>query len=220
MKILAVDTTLAACSVAVISHGHVLAHVFERMERGHAEALAPMVEKAMASAQISFSALDRLGVTIGPGTFTGQRVGLAFMRGLRVALKIPLVGVTSLATMAHQAMMETGLSRAAAVHDARRGDVYLELCASEPSDSVAMVLPLAAAADRIAEFARASSTALAGTAQEAIGKLVAAPCIVGTNISVPDALWAARLSSRLPPSARAPSPLYLRPPDAKLSATR
>ena len=76
------------------------AHRFEEMERGHAEALAPMVEEAMREAGIAFAALDRLAVTTGPGTFTGQRVGLAFMRGLRLALKMPLIGVTTLEAMA------------------------------------------------------------------------------------------------------------------------
>ena len=63
------------------------------MERGHAEALAPMVEEAMRESALSYSELERLGVTTGPGTFTGQRVGLSFMRGLRVARKRPLVGI-------------------------------------------------------------------------------------------------------------------------------
>ena len=64
-----------------------LAHRWVAMARGHAEALAPMVQSAMGEAELDFPALDRLAVTTGPGTFTGQRVGLAFMRGLRVALE-------------------------------------------------------------------------------------------------------------------------------------
>ena len=85
MKILAVDTALGACSAAILDGETTLAHRFEPMERGHAEALAPMVEAAMRDANLAFAELDRLAVTTGPGTFTGQRVGLAFMRGLRVA---------------------------------------------------------------------------------------------------------------------------------------
>src|SRR5580693_6289684 len=101
MIVLAVDTCFAACSVAIVSGDKVLAHVLEPMERGHAEELAPMVESAIKTAALEFSDIDRLGVATGPGTFTGQRVGLAFMRGLRIALKKPLVGLSSLATMAH-----------------------------------------------------------------------------------------------------------------------
>src|SRR6266850_2221235 len=102
MKILAVDTTFGACSVAVRAGETLLARRFERMERGHAEALAPMVEEALHASGVAFPELDRLGVTTGPGTFTGQRVGLAFMRGLRIALAKPLLGVTTLSVMARQ----------------------------------------------------------------------------------------------------------------------
>src|ERR1051325_1687828 len=89
MKLLAVDTALGACSAAVLDGETVLAHRFAAMERGHAEALAPMVQEVMNEAGLTFAALDRLAVTTGPGTFTRQRVGLAFMRGLRLAPKRP-----------------------------------------------------------------------------------------------------------------------------------
>ena len=127
MKILAVDTALGACSVALLEDDRLIAHIFEPMERGHAERLAPMVDEAMKQAGVEFAALNRLAVTVGPGTFTGQRVGLAFMRGLRLALHIPLTGVTTLEAMAMAAMAETGLPKAAAIHDARRAEAYLLL---------------------------------------------------------------------------------------------
>jgi tRNA threonylcarbamoyladenosine biosynthesis protein TsaB len=123
VKLLAVDTALGACSVAVLDGARIAAHRIEFMDRGHAEALAPMVEDAMHDAKIEFSALDRVAVTTGPGTFTGQRVGLAFMRGLRVALGRPLIGITTLAAMAEAAKAETHLARAIALHDARRDEV-------------------------------------------------------------------------------------------------
>ncbi|HEY1877059.1 MAG TPA: tRNA (adenosine(37)-N6)-threonylcarbamoyltransferase complex dimerization subunit type 1 TsaB, partial [Rhizomicrobium sp.] len=98
--LLAVDTALGACSVALLAGDQVRAHVLERMERGHAERLAPMVDEAMKAAKADFAHITHLAVTTGPGTFTGQRVGLAFMRGLRLGLQIPLVGVTTLEAMA------------------------------------------------------------------------------------------------------------------------
>src|ERR1700726_2102111 len=128
MKILAVDTALGACSVALLDGERVAAHRFTAMERGHAEALAPMVEEVMSGHD--FASLERLAVTTGPGTFTGQRVGLAFMRGLKVALGIPLAGVTTLAAMAAQARAECGTARAIALHDARRDEVYAEIDAT------------------------------------------------------------------------------------------
>ncbi|HEY1877330.1 MAG TPA: tRNA (adenosine(37)-N6)-threonylcarbamoyltransferase complex dimerization subunit type 1 TsaB, partial [Rhizomicrobium sp.] len=190
----------------------VRAHILERMERGHAERLAPMVDEAMKAAKADFAHLTRLAVTTGPGTFTGQRVGLAFMRGLRLALQIPLVGVTTLEAMAAAAMAETGKTRAAAIHDARRGEAYLLLKEGDGVIQPPAVLPFADALLRIKAF---GPCAIAGTgaphALEALGG--------GFDLSrirQPDALWVARLALQVPPREDAPGPLYLRAPDAKL----
>lgn len=221
MKILAVDTALGACSVAVLEDEAVLAHRFEVMARGHAEALAPMVEAAMAEAGVAFSALDRLAVTTGPGTFTGQRVGLAFMRGLRLVLKRPLIGVTTLEAMAAAALAETDAPVAAALHDARRGEVYLEAVTRDAS-----LLPVQVLAfdDAIALLRAALSpfakVALAGTAAAASAgalRAVGAEAVVSSVVQ-PDAVWVARLARLAPAADRPPRPLYLRPPDAKLPA--
>lgn len=215
MRLLAVDTALSACSVAVLDGEQVLAHRFEPMERGHAEALAPMVEAAMAEAGIGFAELERLAVTVGPGTFTGQRVGLAFMRGLRVALKTPLVGVTTLAAMAAQAGAETGVPAAAALHDAKRGEVYFELL-DEKGSSGPVLLPFEEAVARLAALVQ--PVALAGTAAEAAQARL--PRSVLSTVRQPDALWVARLAQTLPQPDSLPRPLYLRAPDAKLPAAK
>ena len=203
MTLLAVDTALGACSAAILDGERVLAHRFVAMERGHAEALAPMVADAMADAGIAFAALDRLAVTTGPGTFTGQRVGLAFMRGLRVALHRPLIGVTTLAAMLAQALAQTGLSRAAALHDARRGEVYLQIS----DDGEPAVLPFEDALGQ-----------LAGERKHAAAARL--PHAVLSDVRQPDALWVGRLAHALPDTQVAPRPLYLRAPDAKLPAPR
>jgi tRNA threonylcarbamoyladenosine biosynthesis protein TsaB len=219
MKILAVDTALGACSVAVLDGGKVLAHKFELMNRGHAEVLAPMVEETMRVAGISFALLDRFAVTTGPGTFTGQRVGLAFMRGLRVALKKPLTGVTTLEAMCAAARAESGLANAAAIHDAKRGEAYLSIAIDgEPVSAPKLVL-LEGAASIIAK-ATGRKVAFAGTAAQCVAQDFAAlGCDAAiTSIRQPDALWVARLALTSPASDKAPSPLYLRAPDAKLPA--
>ena len=213
MKILAVDTALGACSAALLGGGSVLARLFVAMERGHAEALAPMVEAVMREADIGFSAVDRLAVTVGPGTFTGQRVGLAFMRALRVALNRPLTGVTSLAAIAEQARAETGADHAAVIHDARRSEVYLEI-----DDGGA----------RLARFEDVSSAlrgvtgtlVLAGTAASRMAEILEAEgrTFLLSKITAPDAQWVARLAAKSEPQESAPRPLYLRAPDAKLPA--
>lgn len=205
--LLAVDTTFGACSAALVDGERVLSRRLEVMQRGHAEALAPMVEAVMTEAGLAFADLDRLAVTTGPGSFTGQRVGLAFMRGLRVALDKPLIGVTSLAAMAAQAKAEAGCDVAAAVHDAKRGEVYLETTAGQ----AAAIMSVAAAQAILAPYA---SLALAGTG----AVLMAVPNAKITTILAPDAVWVARLAATAPDTGAAPRPLYLRPPDAKLPA--
>jgi tRNA threonylcarbamoyladenosine biosynthesis protein TsaB len=219
MNILAVDTALGACSAAVMQDDRSRAHRFAAMERGHAEALAPMVQEAMAEAGLAFADLDRLAVTTGPGTFTGQRVGLAFMRGLRIALKRPLIGITTLQAMAAAAMAETGASRAAVLHDARRGEVYFALYAG--SDDAIVEPCLLAFDDAVAEIFRrfkTSPVAFAGTAAQAAYERYRQGSEDGlvSSVTQPDALWVARLALRAPAPDEAPRPLYLRPPDAKL----
>ena len=93
---------MAACSVCVydVGRGLVLGSRHEFMDRGQAEALAPMVQETMRRAGVAFKDLARIAVTTGPGTFTGVRIGLAMARGLGVALNIPITGINSLAAIA------------------------------------------------------------------------------------------------------------------------
>ncbi len=164
----------------------------------------------MRQSGLAFADLDRLAVTTGPGTFTGQRVGLAFLRGLRVALNKPLLGVTTLAAMAAQAMAETGLATAAALHDAKRDEVYLEIVGTHTREAVVLSFE-----DAIAELATLSGPfALAGTAAPAATARL--PNATLSDVRQPDALWVARLALKMPPTAEPPKPLYLRAPDAKL----
>ncbi len=216
MRILAVDTTFGACSVAVRHGARCLSRRFERMERGHAEALAPMVEAAMHESGLVYSQIERLGVTTGPGTFTGQRVGLAFMRGLRIALKRPLVGITSLKAMAQQALEETACVQAAAIHDARRDEVYFELVRKDaPGEPQVMSFESALAV--VVAVSGTAPVALAGTAAARVHEQCAQATKL-TAIVAPDADWVARLCAQVPPSAEVPKALYLREPDAKRPA--
>ncbi len=222
MKILAVDTALGACSVAVLDGDVVRGHRLEAMERGHAEALAPMVQSVMGSAKLTFAELERLGVTTGPGTFTGQRVGLAFMRGLRVALKRPLIGITTLQAMAAAAMEETGAPFGAALHDAKRGEVYAGLYSHDAAliEPVLLSLEDAVAAIRQDMQHHDQPLAIAGTAgaatAEAYRRLGGQAFV--SSILHPDALWVAKLAQHAPAPVDAPRPLYLRPADARLPA--
>lgn len=218
MRILAVDTALGACSAAVSENGAVRARRFILMPRGHAEALAPMVDEVMREAGLAFAALDRLGVTTGPGTFTGQRVGLAFMRGLALTLKVPLAGVTTLDAMAQEALERIGSSLAVACADARRGEIYFGVRGTTNTVAEPALLSLAACAERVVSLAPAGTTiALAGTATPLLAPLLVEHGLNPRDSEVrqPDAVFVAKLAEQASPG-RAPRPLYLRAPDAKL----
>ena len=130
MKILAFDTCFDACSVCVAELRDGLVSLSSRMERfetGHAERLIPMIGEAMDEAGLPFEKLDRIAVTIGPGTFTGTRIGIAAARSLALATNAQTVGVSSLAVMADVARREVTAETLAVVTDARRGEVYAQL---------------------------------------------------------------------------------------------
>ncbi len=217
MKILAVETCLGACSVALRDGDTQLAHHHEVMERGHAEALAPMVQAAMRGHD--FASLDRLAVTVGPGTFTGQRVGLSFMRGLRLALNKPLLGVTSLEAIAAAACAQHKTGRAAAIHDARRDEAYLSLSENGVMTMTPRVLPFATAIEAIRSF---GPCVVAGTGAPAASAELDKGFVL-SPIRQPDAAFVALMAQAMPepaPDAPPPAPLYLRAPDAKLPGGR
>jgi tRNA threonylcarbamoyladenosine biosynthesis protein TsaB len=192
------------------------------MLRGHAEALAPMVDDAMRRGRAAFSSLERIAVTTGPGTFTGQRVGLAFARALALALKIPAVGVTTLDAMALEALEQTGAKAAIAVCDAKRGEVYLG--GRDISGRVILGPALAAIEDALMQIrALAAATggglALAGTGVSLLDAALGvepSTAVRAGNLVQPDAVYVARLGAALTPGNAPPTPLYLRAPDAKL----
>ncbi|HWA61537.1 MAG TPA: tRNA (adenosine(37)-N6)-threonylcarbamoyltransferase complex dimerization subunit type 1 TsaB, partial [Caulobacteraceae bacterium] len=159
MLILAVDTCLAACSAAVLADGRIVARASEPMARGHQERLAPLAAEVMAEAGVGFPELDRIGVTVGPGSFTGLRVGLAFAKGLALALERPLAGVGSLEALA-ASTGEEGF-RAAAI-DAGRGNAYLQVFAEGRPLMAPDILPLDVAAARLAELWDGSAGRLVG----------------------------------------------------------
>jgi tRNA threonylcarbamoyl adenosine modification protein YeaZ/ribosomal-protein-alanine acetyltransferase len=127
MILLCLDTTMARCSVAAydISTGVILSEAAIDMERGYAEVLPPMVAQVLTDAGIAMSQVARVAVTTGPGTFTGQRIGLSFAKGLAVALNVPLVGIDSFSAIA-KGCGETSLPIAVVI-DARLGQFYFSL---------------------------------------------------------------------------------------------
>ena len=212
MRILGIDTALGVCSAAVLDGGEIAARAHEEMVRGHAEALAPMVDGVMRQARLAFSELDRLAVTTGPGTFTGQRVGLAFVRALSVGLHRPAVGVTSLDVMAAEALSREAASWAAVVLDAKRGEVYFGARrASGETASAPSLLPLDDAVARILTMAAGEGAAplLVGSAAETVLARLAERGIAAQLSAVrqPDAVFVARLGANAPHPQEPPRPL-------------
>lgn len=205
MRILAIDTALGLCSVAVVDDGRVLATASEAMQMGHQERLAPLVAEVMAEANLAFADLDRIAVTVGPGSFTGLRVGLSFAKGLGMALDIPVLGFDSLVVIAASAPRAgPGL----ALIDARRGQAYVRSFEDDRpvGDSQAV---------RLEDLAGLASPAwVAGPGVDLVPALYPDADVDARLAGDPVAL--ARRAVQADPGAHAPAPVYLRAPDAKL----
>src|SRR5215475_701469 len=129
MLILAIDTALDACAAAVLDTeaGRLVAHESQPMKRGHAEALMPLLRRVMSQSGLAFAALDRIAVTTGPGSFTGLRVGLSAARGIALAAKKPVVGLTTLSAYAAPLISEDNEHPIISAIDARHDHVYFQV---------------------------------------------------------------------------------------------
>ena len=211
MKVLALDTCLDACSVAVCEDGVAIAALSEPMSRGHQERLAPMVAEVMAQASLGFDALGLIAVTVGPGSFTGLRVGLAFGKGLALALDIPCVGVGALEALAAS---ESDAGFVAAAIDARRGQIYLQAFIDGRAVMAPDALAPEIAAARLAELWPGGPATLVGSGASLVSSVLPAARISDRLAADPAAV--ARAALRLKAPYPPPRPLYLRAPDARL----
>lgn len=213
MLVLGLDTALQRCSVAILRDGAVVASQSVGMERGHAEHLAPMAAAVLAEAGVSVIDLDRVGVVVGPGGFTGVRVALAFARGLVIGANVTAVAVTSLAALAGNVSAPTD-ALIAPVIDARREQVYAGLYESAGDVLIAPFVAAPKEAMRqLLDKAGASSVALVGS-----GSSLLSPPSRWSHSGADDQIDAAvvaRLASLAPNPSGPPRPLYLRAPDAK-----
>lgn len=217
MLILALDTALGACSACVLdaSKPEPVAIEERKLERGHAEALLPLVARVIDQVDGGFSSLSRVAVTVGPGSFTGLRVALAAARAIGLAARIPVVGVSTLAAYCASMMSrEAGRITAAAI-DARHGTVYVQALA--PGGALLVPPQQLAVKDAIRAMG-SGSISLAGSgatllAQEA-WSLGLDAVVVDTSVA-PDIRWVGRLGLLADPETALPRPLYLRAADAQ-----
>jgi tRNA threonylcarbamoyl adenosine modification protein YeaZ len=216
MRLLAIDTALAACSAAVLDtdHGIVAAESLV-MERGHAEALMPLIARIMDEARTAFRELDRVVVTTGPGSFTGLRVGISAARGIALAAAKPAVGLSTLSALAAPQMDADATVPVVAVIDARHDHVYLQVFG--PGGRT-LTAPRLASLREAVEAASAAPSCIVGSAAQAIAAVMARDGIAAAAVEqrgAPDIAWVARMGAVVPEAQSPPKPLYLRAPDAQ-----
>ena len=232
MRILALDTSTLVGTVAVLRDGELLSEWSASVRASHGETLLPQLARALEHAGLALSEIDLFAVGLGPGSFTGVRIGVATAKGLALAEQKPLVGVTSLRVLARG--MTAGELRAVAV-DAHKGEVYCALY--ELTELGALRERLAPfhdlpgrAAERLREGARAERLWLAGNAlarygEQLTGPLGAEVCRVPAFCDVPRGAclaheaWLAFQQEGASDLSRL-EPLYVRSSDAKLPAQR
>ncbi|GAB4519423.1 MAG: tRNA (adenosine(37)-N6)-threonylcarbamoyltransferase complex dimerization subunit type 1 TsaB [Roseibium sp.] len=214
MRVLAIDTALANCAAAVLDDGDGSACFVacgEEIGRGHAERLMDMIGEVMAETSTPFTDLDRVAVTVGPGSFTGLRVGLAVARGFGLVLGKPVVGISTLAAIARSAAPRDGGGPLLVALTGKADEVYCQrFDASGMPVEEAGVHSVGELAATLPEGIR-----LAGSAAE---KVAAACGISAERIlsrrGFPGIRDVAELGISADPARSVPSPLYLRPPEA------
>jgi tRNA threonylcarbamoyl adenosine modification protein YeaZ len=217
MRVLAIDTALAACSAAVLDTGllGVMASESLPMTRGHAEALMPLIAEVMRRADLAFTDIDRVIVTTGPGSFTGLRVGIAAARGIALAAAKSAVGVSTLSAYAAPHLADDDTSPVIAAIDARHDHVYLQVFG--PAGRI-VIAPRLAALSEAARAAAEAPSRIVGSAAQAVAdhlpKGAPAPLRLDAR-EAPDIVWVARMGAVLPEGQSPPKPQYLRAPDAQ-----
>jgi tRNA threonylcarbamoyladenosine biosynthesis protein TsaB len=209
--ILSIDTCLGASAIAILDADRVLAARAEPMTRGHQERIGILARETAEEAGVAFADLSRIAVTVGPGSFTGLRVGLAFAKGLATALSIPCVGVNTLESLAFGTK-----GFAVALIDARMSQVYIQAFVDGAAVMAPDALGLGEAAARLVELHPGGPTTLIGS-----GAPLLADVLKGATIltpAAPDPVAIARLAAKRPAPVHAPRPLYLRAPYATLPA--
>jgi tRNA threonylcarbamoyladenosine biosynthesis protein TsaB len=216
MRVLAIDTALGACAAAVLDaqQGAILASESLPMARGHAEALMPLIARVMDEAACEFADLDRVAVTVGPGSFTGLRVGISAARGIALAANRPAIGLSTLSAFATPYVAARTDETIIAAIDARNEQVYFQVFAPNGTTIVTPRLDRLRAAVRAVPVGPTVITG-SGAMQVATHWPSGSPLPRVETQVAPDIGWVARLGAAARDEGTPPKPLYLRRPDAR-----
>ncbi|MEM5471184.1 tRNA (adenosine(37)-N6)-threonylcarbamoyltransferase complex dimerization subunit type 1 TsaB [Hoeflea sp. AS60] len=217
MLTLAIDCSARFCSAALFneSEGRILAAASPDIGRGHAEQLPAVLQSVLTEAGVDLSQVTRIAITIGPGSFAGIRVGVAFARGLALSLGVPVVGVGSLEAIAIPAARQNGKATMA-VLDAKRDHVWAILVDADGAliEPACELSPEAAAA-----LAMDSGCAITGSGAALLAGInPALASSVLDDLVAPKIEDVARLATTLDPVSNPAEPRYLRDADAKPQA--
>lgn len=217
MRILALDTSTELSSVAVLVDGELAAELSARTGARHGETLLANVEHALSLAGVDRRALDLVAVGLGPGSFTGTRVGVAAAKGLALGLAIPLVGVSSLEAIAYGAPRAT--ERLGVVVDAHKGEIYGATFGAGTDGLSLLVEPFHAAPE--GARARLGEAVLVGSGLRRYPEAFAGAATLPRVFDAPRAAMIAalgmqRFEQRGPDDRDALTPLYVRGADATL----
>lgn len=225
--ILGIDSATSLCSVALVAGDTVLAQTTKEMSRGQAEELLVMVDTALKDANIDPQNLDCIAVTIGPGSFTGLRIGLSAARGLALAISKPCIGVTTFEAAAialgTDNICNIGNNTLLVAIETKRDDIYAQLF---DKNMTALSPGAALHPDELAKIVRPHSGNLLVTGDGAASALamlqtheiIANPVSTSAPQSAVGVCTIAK--TRYQPGGHmvpAPQPLYLRPAEAKIA---
>jgi tRNA threonylcarbamoyladenosine biosynthesis protein TsaB len=226
VRVLALDTSTEACTVALLTDQGLIDR-FREVGRGHAEEILGMVDAVLAEAGTSLGSLDGIAAGIGPGAFTGVRISVAVAQGLAFGAGLPVVGVSTLEALALQ-LMRGDVERVLACLDARMGEVYWGCFAAHPVRLVALLGALEVgppAAVRLADAGRYHGIGRGLAAYPEIGRLEGLTIVARDSRALPNACEIARLGALrlragegLDPAALVPE--YLRDKVAMTEAER